>query len=304
MADSAVLIAIGSGLVLGAGTWLIGHALWARTPSLATALAGLPVRGAAHPLSTDAAVLVAEHDGRLERWSSRLVTSLRLPLGRTTTTLLALQGRSVGEHYASKFILGLVGLLLPSVLSVLTRLLGTPIGSQALLVGLLLGVAGFLLPDLTLRRQVKAAHADASDALGVFVDLIILERLANASATQAIHEAARRPCGPVFGRIRNVLDQARLQQRPPWQDLRELSHELELPELGDLADILQLDEQGAALSSSLQARVSDLRRAQLAADRIRATERTERMSLWMVAPVILFALALLCPPLLRLVGSG
>ena len=48
-------------------------------------------------------------------------------------------------------------------------------------------VIGFFVPDLLLRRSGKATQSRAAESLLVFVDLVTLERLANASATEALH---------------------------------------------------------------------------------------------------------------------
>lgn len=228
---------------------------------------------------------------------------LHLPLSMSTLRLLGLQGRSVVEFYASKLMLGLAGWAMPTIIAVVARVVGLSIGMAPLIGSAGLAVLGFMWPDIELRKSAKANHVASETALAIFFDLVTLERLANASATQAVATAAALPRGPLFDRIRNVLEQARLQQRAPWQDLRRLGTDSALPELCDLADILQLDEQGASLADSLQSRVRDLRNAQLSRDRIAAQERAEGMTVWMVLPVMIFALLFLCPPLLRLMGG-
>ena len=65
---------------------------------------------------------------------------------------------------------------------------------------------------------------------------------------------------------------------------------------------MQLDDQGASLTEPLAARVEELRDAHLTAERAAAQEVSERMTIWMALPVMVFGLAFIAPPLLRLAG--
>lgn len=166
------------------------------------------------------------------------------------------------------------------------------------------GVIGWFWPDFALRNQQQQTNADAEEALNTLFDLVVLERLANMSATQAMAAAARLSDVPVFVHIRGALERARLEQRPPWTDLHRLSRELELPSIADMADVMRLDDQGAALAGVLTARVKELRDAHLTRERVRAHQASEAMTLWMSIPVVVFALAFLIPPLLTMSGAA
>ena len=157
---------------------------------------------------------------------------------------------------------------------------------------------------IALRNQQQQTNADAEEALNTLFDLVVLERLANMSATQAMAAAARLSDVPVFVHIRGALERARLEQRPPWTDLHRLSRELELPSIADMADVMRLDDQGAALAGVLTARVKELRDAHLTRERVRAHQASEAMTLWMSIPVVVFALAFLIPPLLTMSGAA
>ena len=60
------------------------------------------------------------------------------------------------------------------------------------------GVIGFFVPDLLLLRSGAGTRSSALEALLVFVDLVTLERLANASAPQALLRAASLSQVPLF----------------------------------------------------------------------------------------------------------
>lgn len=136
-----------------------------------------------------------------------------------------------------------------------------------------------------------------------FFDLVSLERMANLSATQALESAAAASDSPLFVSIRGALLRARLEQRPPYAELRRLADRLQLPQLADIADVMQLDETGAAVTTTLRARVRELRDAHLTEAQVAAHAVSERMTIFMAIPAMVFGLIFLTPPLLRLVGT-
>ena len=77
--------------------------------------------------------------------------------------------------------------------------------------------------------------------------------------------------------------------------------DLDLPELADVADVMQLDETGAALSGTLRARVRELRDAHLTAEQIRSSADAEGMTIYMTLPAMAFGLILLTAALLQIV---
>jgi tight adherence protein C len=220
-----------------------------------------------------------------------------------TLRRLRLAGRSVDRYYAHKVLCALVGLLVPPVLGlglVMSGLTGVEVPAA---IGLVAAVVGFFLPDILLRRSEREVNADATEALLTYFDLVTLERLANSSASQALRSAASVSDVTVFATIRDALERARLEQRAPYAELHRLGTELELPALVDAADVMSLDEAGAALSDALRARVRELRDAHLTQAKIDAASVSERMALFMVIPSLVFGLFFLVPPILRLVGG-
>ncbi len=225
------------------------------------------------------------------------------PLSPGQRRALRLQDKSIAEFYADKVVLAIIGAVTPAVLGVLIGLsLGRLTPAPALLA--LIGAAGgFFVPDLLLRRAATASHSGAREALLVFMDLVTLERLANASATQALHNAADLSEVGVFVQIRTALERARLEQQSPYAELRQLAQALNLPELTDVADVMQLDETGAALSGTLRARVRELRDAHLSAEQMRASAAAEGMTIYMTLPALAFGLILLTAALLQIVSG-
>lgn len=219
---------------------------------------------------------------RPQRLALAIYQRLRLPLSDHTHKLLDRCDINPIDHITHKTMLALAGAALPTLLGGLsTTLFGTsPIFPIAL--AALLCVAGFLWPDHTLRIKADNALDDANEALLTFLDLVILERLANQSAPQSLAAAAS---------ISDIT---------PYNDLRRLADQLELPALRDIIDIISLDEHGASLATTLRARAKELRNAHLTRQRIKAHEQTEHMTIYMVIPALILGLIYLTPPILAL----
>lgn len=246
----------------------------------------------------------AAPSGGLDRLGEWWVRSRRVVAPVDLERQLRLRGRSLTRHYAYKLLCGAAGFVLPLVTGLVLWLGLGEAPLMPFVLSLALAIVGFVVPDLMLRGASAEANEDATEALLAYFDLVTLERLANQSGTQALHAAAALSDVPVFADIRGALERARLQQRAPYNDLKELGRELDLPALRDLADVMRLDESGASLSTALRARVKELRDGHLTAMKMAASDVSERMTMWMVIPSLVFGLFFLVPPLLTLVSSG
>ena len=204
--------------------------------------------------------------------------------------------------FAEKLVLLIAGMLAPVVWLVMQVLLGSPATPMPLILSPLLGVGGYFLTDLRLSKASRHVRRSTAESVHTFFDLVALERLANASATQAVTQAATISDAPLFRRMAAGLERCRLEQTTPWRELHSIADEWDLPELGDFADIMRLEEQGAALAETLQARVRELREAHLSQQRTRAQEDTEALTIWMTLPALILGLTFIIPPLFILVG--
>lgn len=241
---------------------------------------------------------------RSERLGAAVYRRSPVPLSDRQRRALKLQDKSIAEFYADKVVMAVVGAALPAVLgsalALMTARTWSPLPVAVALVG---AVVGFFVPDLLLRRAAVTVRSGAVDALLLYLELVTLERLANASAPQALQNAATLSDVPLFVQIRSALDRARLEQQAPYGELRRLAVQLDLPELGDVADVMQLDETGAALSEALRARVRELRGAHLTQEQIAASAQAEGMTLYMALPALIFGLIFLVAALLRILGG-
>ncbi|WP_300077725.1 hypothetical protein [Propioniciclava sp.] len=284
------------GMLLAFGAVLLVAAFRPQHARLADALGVL-----GDTLPADEAEEAASGLDRLGRWwLDRRPWTVPPALDRQ----LQLRGRTLRRHAGIKLAGALAGLLLPLLIGVALWALTGAAPILPLLVSLVLAVVGFVLPDVLLRAEGRTTSEDATEALLVYFDLVTLERLANQSATQALHAAASLSDVAIFATIRSALDRARLEQKMPYGELRDVGRQLELPALVDLADVMRLDESGASLSGTLRARVKELRDAHLTTMKVHASAESERMTLFMVVPSLVFGLFFLVPPLLTLMTNG
>lgn len=293
-----------SGLVLLSGMLIVGgvvavtYGATRAHPRLADGLGLLDGMPPEAPLGS--AVVATTRSERAGLWIYRRTP---IPLSADQRRMLELRNKPVAEFFADKLVTSLLGLVVPGLLGWLFL----PLMGLAPVVPVLASVLGFVLgwfvPDLALRRSGEQAQVDAAEAMFTFFDLVTLERMANLSATQALESAAGSSDHPLFLSIRGALLRARLEQQPPFAELRVLAGRLRLPQIADIADVLQLDETGAAVTGTLRARVRELRDAHLTAARVAAHEVSERMTVFMAVPAMVFGLIFLTPPLLRLIGG-
>ena len=288
-----------SGILLAAGLCCLMVAFARYTPRLEPALERIGGDGV-NRLSLAEVGLVRSRSERLGAFLYRVAP---IPLSNGQRRALRLQDKSIAEFYADKAVMAIIGAVLPALaggaFAYFTGQL-SPIPAIAVVLG---GLIGFFIPDVLLRRTTDSVRTGAAEALLVYIDLVTLERLTNASATQALHNAAALSDVPLFVQIRTALERARLEQQSPYGELRRLSDELRLPELADIADVMQLDETGAALSGTLRARVRELRDAHLTREQIKASAAAEGMTIYMTLPALIFGLIFLVAAMLRILAG-
>jgi len=294
-----VTLVLLSGILLAAGMCCLVVAFARATPRLEAALDRIGADATNHVASPD----IGPVDSRSERLGAFIYRVVPIPLTNGQRRALRLQDKPIAEFYADKAVMAIIGAVLPGLaggaFAYLTGHL-SPVPAVVVVVG---GVIGFFVPDLLLRRASANAWTGAAEALLVYIDLVTLERLTNASATQALHNAAALSDVPLFVHIRTALERARLEQQSPYAELRRLSNELKLPELADVADVMQLDETGAALSGTLRARVRELRDAHLTREQIKASAAAEGMTIYMTLPALIFGLIFLVAAMLRILAG-
>lgn len=215
-----------------------------------------------------------------------LATSLRLDrlaadLRVVDLTPEDLAARKIG--YAT------LGAAFPTVLAITMGALGLalPVVIPAVATLVVAGVF-FVLPEVEVRRRATEVRAAMRTAAGVYLELVALERAADAGTVEALTRAAAIGTSPEFARIRDALLRAELAGRPAWDGLTDLADHLGVPEYGDLADIMRLSGQdGAAVYATLRARAASLRTQLLTA----ATAKANTASEHLIIPTALLGVA-------------
>ncbi|WP_149203869.1 type II secretion system F family protein [Actinotalea subterranea] len=277
-------LALAAGLLLAVGIGMVVVGFTPRRPDLASAVTLLlPDPDAPMAPSVDA------HVGA-RGWLVRVLlpgAAERLGLARFGADLRLLD-RTVEHLAAQKLGYGLLGLIFPTVLTGLLTVAGIRAPAAVpLAVGIVLGGVLFWIPDLMVRREATATRSSMRAAIGAYIDLVALERLADAGTTEALDRAAAIGESPEFDRLRDALLRAQLAGRPAWTGLAELAERTGVVELGDLADIMAVaGHDGAAVYATLRARAASLRTQLLTAQVADANAASEHM----VVPVSLLGL--------------
>lgn len=218
---------------------------------------------------------------------------------------LAVTGVPAELHAGAKVLSGLVGLLVPALLTVLLALTGLHLPLLVpLWVSLSAGAVGLLLPDVRLRRTAAATRRAFRSAVGAFLDLVAMRMASGAGLAEALHDAAAVGAGPAFGQIRGALADARTDGLSPAQALSRLGEQLHVPDLVDTGTRLRLvDASGAQAQASLRAQAASLRDRELADAQGRAGEQSQSM---LVAQLVLgfgFVLFLGYPAVARVLAT-
>lgn len=291
-------IAMLSGALIASGVAVLIAGLVPAPTHLKDAISRLQPTTVLAPEPTGVSV---DTEVRIGRWAER-----RLPtavLGAPPDKDLALLGRTRASFYGSKLISAILGLLVVPVISIATMLIGWHLPLTVPVVGSIgLAVLLWLLPNNELRDQAAKAREEFSYALVAFVEMVALERLSGATVSGALMQAAETGDSWVFERLTAVLRRTQYTGQNPWDALADMGHELDLPDLVDLADIVRLaGTDGTRVYDSLRARGTSMRNATLNAQISRANAAGERIAVPVALLVLVLATILVVPALLRMI---
>lgn len=240
----------------------------------------------------------------LDRLGAWLIRTGRLTPSHRQLVQLRLRNISLARFYGERIAAALICTVMATMLWWAATQIGGSFG-VAIPLGALLAAAalGWFLPALRIASNAQQVTEDASEALLVFIDLVVLGRMANKHSRQALAEAAHVCDSPVFLNIQQALARAELEREQPWTELRRLSERLDLPQIADIADIAALQDEGVSLAAAFRARVAELRNAYVARRQREADRITQRMELPKFLPVMVVSLAIILPPLMKIAGS-
>ena len=275
-----------AGTLVGAGLSVLIAGLVPTQPDLHAALARL------HPGATAPVILREGATGPrfLAEFGRRVLPQLVESLGLARFAAdLRMADQTPEELAVRKVGYALLGAAFPTVLTLTLALVAVrpPVGIPAV-AALVLAGALFVVPDVELRRRATTARASMRRAACVYIELVALERAADAGTTEALDRAATIGSTREFDRIRDALLRAELAGLPAFTGLSALAEQTGVTELGDLADIMRLSGQdGAAVYTTLRARAASLRTQLLTA----ATAQANAASEHMIVPVAMLGVA-------------
>lgn len=269
--------AVGAGALLGLGVFLL---VWRALP--ATPAAG-PALRRLHP---DAVVTPRE---RMPEWERLL---------RPPQRELALLGRTTGQYAVSLAVSALIGLAAPATLSAVLPMVGLRFPIVVPVV-VSLGCAGLAAHYDVLSRARKARY-EFRRAVCTYLDLVALELAAGHGPVAALERAASGVDGWVFERLRETLLRAQLQLHQPWDELRRLAEAIDVPELGDVGDIVHAaGADGAVVHDTLLARADSLRDQIRVEALARAKATTTKLDIPGAALLLVLAVFIIYPLLAR-----
>ncbi|HEY8472091.1 MAG TPA: type II secretion system F family protein [Natronosporangium sp.] len=279
-------LAIGAGSLVGLGAFLlVWRALPAR-PDAGRALRRLHADGL-DPLLLGG---VANHSN----WWQRL--------WRPPTRELTLLGRTTQQYWTSLGMTGLIGLSLPAVLGALLFVLGIELPFVIPAVASLgLGVLGGWMAHHDVVSKAANARYEFRRACCTYLDLVSLELAAGHGPVAALERACAGIDGWVFERLRETLLRAQLQLHQPWDELRVFAAEIDVPELGDVGDIVQAaGSEGAVVHETMLARAESLRDQIRVEALARAKATTTKLDIPGAALLLVLAVFVIYPLMARL----
>ncbi|OIV35446.1 hypothetical protein BIV57_21505 [Mangrovactinospora gilvigrisea] len=289
-----------AGAAVGGGLALLAAELRPAPPELGAALGRL--RSSVPTVRPEDAA-AADRPGLLDRLGGRMTG---LPGVRIPRRDLALIGRTPARFMAHKGLFALIGLALPAYGQAVWTLFGLnlPVVVPAVAAPVL-AVLLWLLPDAIAAGEAKEARVEYLHGVAAYLELVALERAADCGPAEAMSRAARVGRGAVFLRMRDAIDAAAVDRRPPWVGLGRLAEELGLAPLQDVADIMRLSgADGAAVYGTLRARAKSLRSELLAEDLAKANTDSERMVIPGSALVMVMVVMIAFPALYQMFTTG
>ncbi|NUR86313.1 MAG: hypothetical protein HOY71_19700 [Nonomuraea sp.] len=293
---NVIVPAAAAGVLIGLGV----RAAWPAKPDLASALDRLDASKVSTIVSADA---LAPTGSLPERVGNRLLADLgdRIALPMRDLNLLRI---SPAEHLGKRALFALYGLVFPLLVQALLALAGAPF-PYIVPAGLSLGLAAlfWLWPGREVARQAAEARLIVRHAAASYLERVALARVANSGAAQALVDTARVGENFIFKRMRQVFQQADLAGVTPWDALKQLGEELDIPELTRPADTLALAGDGAAVYTTLQAQARQLRIALLSDQKAKANEASAAMILPVTFGVILMITFVMIPLTITILSS-
>lgn len=147
--------------------------------------------------------------------------------------------------------------------------------------------AGFLLPDVMLKRRAESRRRRMREDLVHFAELVALAVSAGLGVEGALDEAVGSGEGPLFDELRKLLREGRLRGESASATISRVPAEVGLADAESLAAAIRAAaEHGTAITQALRAQARALRERR----RLELVEASERAQVRMLLPVGLLIL--------------
>lgn len=277
------------GIIIGLGVALIVAALVPTQPSLAAALDRIGTTTVSEETAYAGTLESRIGSAVLRRFSDN--PSLKLPVAD-----LRLIGMSINRYLYQKVLCAGFGLIAPLAIGLIFQALGLTAFYIPALFGIPLAIGGWFLPNLLVRDQAAEARTEFSRSVAVYMELVGSERISGAPPGKALESAAQVGRNWAFVRIRQTLTEARYSGVAPWDALEQLSLEIDVPDLAEIANVIRLSgEHGASVYETLRAGGQNLRDRLMNEEATEANKATNRMTIPMTLTGVIFMLILGTP---------
>jgi Flp pilus assembly protein TadB len=279
-------LAIGTGGVLGLGVFLL---VWQLLP--ASPVAGRALRRL-HPEGVDAIALGGS--AAAAPWWQRL--------WRPPARELTLLGRTASQYWLSVGLSALIGFAAPAVFGAMVLASGAPVPFVLpVVVSLGLAALAAFAAHYDVISKAGRARYEFRRAVCSYLDLVSLELAAGHGPVAALERACTGIDGWVFERLRETLLRAQLQLHQPWEELRKLAHTIDVPELGDVGDIVaNAGADGAVVHETLLTRAESLRDQIRVEALARAKATTTKLDIPGAALLLVLAVFVIYPLMTRI----
>lgn len=218
---------------------------------------------------------------------------------------LSITGKTLSEHTYEKLLASLIVVLVLPLLGAFLQMSGITSFAMPALLAVPAAVGVWMLSDQQVRAKAARLRDQYARACAIYIELVAVERRRGAPADVALEAAAKIGRTPIFARILDELNTARLAGIRPWTALRGLSERVGVPELADIADIVKLSgEQGSASYETLRGRGRTLRIQQLHKDAEEANSASEKLTIPLVGLAFIFMGIIITPMLLNLITTS
>ncbi|MDI3390050.1 hypothetical protein QIS99_28230 [Streptomyces sp. B-S-A8] len=253
MISPAALI---TGALIGGGLYLLLTELLPARPDADAVLDRLdgttPPPPTVHATASGSTPLV-------ERTGYKALASFGHLLGVARSDLEVL-GRSPAEHMGTKILGSLAALAVPQVFNALLLAAGAPqLAVPLLVVSIVFAVIVWFNADHEVRANAREKRLEFRFAVASVLERAQLVRSANVGVEAALLHTVQVGDHWILHRMRAALNRAELAGIEPWEALKQLGDELDIPELASPAESFSLAGSGAKIIATLDTQAKALR---------------------------------------------